>query len=267
MHISDVEVIEALNQTGRQPTPKYPYADSQYTVHFEAELKRRNRRCYDNVFLSRGEIAILLMYILCHSGQRIIMGFIIKIVIVSVVLLAFTLNTSTVINAQDHNSHSMGVDGAAALPVIPSTEMVPVDTTENSTKAKNSKKRATKNKSIVETNPGKKVSINQVMDILKTTRDLSGKNLSGLQLIGVNMTKCNLKGVDLSHANLERADLGESNLERADLTGTNLKMANLRLSGMTGTNLERAILDGAVWKDGMVCATGSIGECREFQSR
>lgn len=196
------------------------------------------------------------------------MRFIKKMVIVLVVLLEFVFNTSAVTNAQGHDSHSMGVDAAAADPAIPSVETESEDTTTKSIKkvVKGRKKRTKENdESIAETKPGKKLSINQVMDILKTTRNLSGQNLSGLQLIGVNLSKCNLKGVDLSHANLERADLGESNLERADLTGTNLKMANLRLSGMNGTNLERAILDGAVWKDGMVCATGSIGECREFR--
>lgn len=112
--------------------------------------------------------------------------------------------------------------------------------------------------------PGEKLTVNQVLDVIKTTRNLSGKNLSGLQLVGVNLGRCNLKGADLSHANLERADLEESNLERADLSGANLRMATLRLSGMTGANLERAILDGAVWKDGRVCAPGSVGHCREF---
>ena len=118
--------------------------------------------------------------------------------------------------------------------------------------------------SAVEPSPGEKLSLKQVLEILKTSRDLSGKNLSGLQLVGVNLSRCNLKGVDLSHANLERADLEESNLERADLAGANLKMSNLRLSGMTGANLENAIMDGAVWRDGRVCASGSVGQCREF---
>jgi hypothetical protein len=110
--------------------------------------------------------------------------------------------------------------------------------------------------------PGQKLTIKQVMNILKTTRNLSGRNLSGLKLIGVDLSRCNLKGVDLSHANLERADLGESNLERAELAGANLKMVNLRLTGMVGTNLDRAILDGAVWKDGRVCSPGSVGLCK-----
>lgn len=107
-----------------------------------------------------------------------------------------------------------------------------------------------------------KLTISQVMEALKTTRDLSGKNLSGLQLIGVNLSKCNLKGSDLNHANLERADLGEASLDRANLSGANLKMANLRLAGMPAANLELTTLDGAIWLDGRICAKGSSGECR-----
>jgi uncharacterized protein YjbI with pentapeptide repeats len=201
------------------------------------------------------------------------MGFFRKVVIVAGILLVFTLAGNSFTNAQGEGTDSRGVDGVAAVPVIQpaETETVSADTVKKSKKkvVKKRKKHAAKkiDERIAETNPGKRLSVNQVMVILKTTRDLSGKNLVGLQLTGVNMTKCNLKGVDLSFANLERADLGESDLERADLTGTNLKMSNLRLSGMTGTNLERAILDGAVWKDGMVCAAGSIGQCLEFQPR
>ena len=112
--------------------------------------------------------------------------------------------------------------------------------------------------------PGVKLTVNQVMEILNTTRDLSGKNLGGLQLVGMNLSRCNLKGSDLSHANLERADLGESGLDRVNLSGANLKMANLRLAGMPAANLDMAVLDGAIWLDGRICAKGSYGQCREF---
>jgi hypothetical protein len=117
-----------------------------------------------------------------------------------------------------------------------------------------------------ETAPGKRLSGAEVVALLRTSRDLSGKNLSGINLVGVNLSKCNLKGVDLSNANLERADLGESDLERANLAGANLRMASLKLSGMIGANLENAILDGAIWQDGRICAKGSLGVCREAVS-
>lgn len=87
--------------------------------------------------------------------------------------------------------------------------------------------------------------------------------MSGLQLVGMDLSKSNLKGSDLSHANLERADLGEANLDRANLTGANLKMVNLRLSGIPAANLDMAILDGAIWTDGKICAKASYGACRD----
>lgn len=132
-------------------------------------------------------------------------------------------------------------------------------------KRKKADKTAAKERQAVEqvVSPGEKLTIGQIMEALNTTRDLSGKNLSGMQLVGVNLSKCNLRGSDLSHANLERADLGEANLERVNLNGANLKMANLRLAGMTAANLELAILDGAIWLDGRVCTKGSYGQCNE----
>jgi hypothetical protein len=113
--------------------------------------------------------------------------------------------------------------------------------------------------------PDDRLTLQQVAELLKSPRrDLSGKNMSGLYLVGVNFATANLKGADLRRANLERADFGEANLERADLSEANLKMAGLRLSGIRAANLDRAILDGAVWTDGRVCAAGSVGQCREF---
>jgi hypothetical protein len=118
-----------------------------------------------------------------------------------------------------------------------------------------------------ENTQGERLTINQVMELLKSSRNFSGKNLSGLRLVGFDLTKCNLKGADLSNVNLERADLEEANLELADLSGANMKMTDLRVTGLKGTRLERAILDGAIWQDGMVCARGSIGHCREHTTQ
>ncbi|QEM69290.1 pentapeptide repeat-containing protein [Geobacter sp. FeAm09] len=119
---------------------------------------------------------------------------------------------------------------------------------------------------ISETAPGKRLSLEEVLALLKAGRDLSGRNLSGMNLTGVNLGKCNLKGADLSNANLERADLGEADLERANLAGANLRMVSLKLSGLTGANLDNAILDGAIWQDGRICGKGSLGVCREAVS-
>jgi len=115
----------------------------------------------------------------------------------------------------------------------------------------------------IEPGPGERLTIKQVLELLKTTRDLSGKNLSGLRLIGLDLSKCNFRGADLSNANLERADMGEAILERANLSGANMKMTDLRVTGLKGAQLERAVLDGAIWQDGTICERGSIGSCRQ----
>ncbi len=111
--------------------------------------------------------------------------------------------------------------------------------------------------------PGERLSMRQVMELLKTTRNLAGKNLSNLRLIGLDLARCNLKGADLSNANLERANLEEANLELADLSNANMGMVDLRLTGLKGARLDRTILDGAIWPDGTICAKGSVGACRE----
>lgn len=108
-----------------------------------------------------------------------------------------------------------------------------------------------------------RITLSEVNEILKSSRNLAGKDLTGLQLTGMDLSRCNLKGSNLSKANLERADLGETNLERVDLSSANLRMVNLRLAGMLGTNLQGAVLDGAIWQDGRLCATNSTGECRD----
>jgi hypothetical protein len=115
--------------------------------------------------------------------------------------------------------------------------------------------------------PGARLNIKQVMQVLKTTRDFSGKNLSGLRLVGFDFSRCRFKGADLSNANLERALLEEAILELADLSGANMKMTDLRVTGLKGARMDRAILDGAIGQDGIICAKNSIGFCREQSDR
>lgn len=111
--------------------------------------------------------------------------------------------------------------------------------------------------------PDARLTVTQVMELLKTTRDFSGRNLSRLHLVGFDLGRCNFRGADLSDSNLERCDLDEAVLERADLSGANMKLTDLRLTGMKGARLDRALLDGAIWQDGTICAKNSIGSCRE----
>lgn len=60
-----------------------------------------------------------------------------------------------------------------------------------------------------------KLTIEQVNEILKTTRDFSHKDLSGLDL-----HRMDFEDVNLSHANLERA-----NLYNAEFSATNISYA------------------------------------------
>jgi hypothetical protein len=119
----------------------------------------------------------------------------------------------------------------------------------------------TKNATVYEPKPGEKLTFKQITEILRTTRNLDGRNLSGLNLVGLDLSDCSLKGADMRGSNLERANMMGSNLERVDMTGANLKMASFYQSALTAAKLDQAILDGAIWTDKSICAQGSIGEC------
>ncbi|MBW4557067.1 MAG: pentapeptide repeat-containing protein [Trichormus sp. ATA11-4-KO1] len=90
--------------------------------------------------------------------------------------------------------------------------------------------------------------------------DLSGADLTQINLGGANLREANLKGAILSQVNLAKADLTGANLEAAvlnsanltgaTLTGANLKSASmenadLSFAGLISTNLEAANLQGA----------------------
>jgi len=125
----------------------------------------------------------------------------------------------------------------------------------------------TKNAAMSEPKPGEKLSFKQISEILKTTRNLDGRNLSGLNLVGLDLSDCSLKGADMRGSNLERANMMGSNLERADMTGANLKMASFYQSALTAAKLDQAVLDGAIWVDKSICAKDSIGECLKIGSK
>lgn len=109
---------------------------------------------------------------------------------------------------------------------------------------------------------------------------LSAAQLGSSMLVSANLRDANLAGADLSYANLDAADARGANLQTASLKGatlrgTNLAGADLRDTDMTyadlqGTDLSNvqlqgARLDRAIWSDGRVCATESVGECRAPQ--
>lgn len=89
----------------------------------------------------------------------------------------------------------------------------------------------------------------QLRQLLKTKScqecDLSGANLSGLDLSfaklvgadlrGANLTKANLSNADLTRANLTQANFSQANLTQAYLTNANLDRTNLLGALLTGT--------------------------------
>ena len=85
---------------------------------------------------------------------------------------------------------------------------------------------------------------------------LAGADLGYAVLVGAS-----LRNAELSGANLVGADLTGADLAGADLTGADLQYAVLKAANLTGTRLDSAILDKALWSDGRTCAEGSRGQC------
>jgi uncharacterized protein YjbI with pentapeptide repeats len=101
--------------------------------------------------------------------------------------------------------------------------------------------------------------------------DMAYTNLVGTKLTGAHMGQVALVGANLRNAELKDADLKEANmayaiLQNADLSGADLSNADLSNADLQGANLKSARLagaklDNAIWIDGQVCATGSLGSC------
>ena len=84
--------------------------------------------------------------------------------------------------------------------------------------------------------------------------DLSGADLSGIDLRYVDLSGANLRYANLRYANLSGANLSDANLRYADLRYANLSDANLRYASLKYANLSDAnlnctLLDGANLSD------------------
>ena len=82
-------------------------------------------------------------------------------------------------------------------------------------------------------------------EITSNRADLSDANLSGTDLSEVNMIGANLSGTNLSEANLIGAYLSDANLSDTSLIGANLRGANLRGADLSDANLRGADLSYA----------------------
>ena len=88
--------------------------------------------------------------------------------------------------------------------------------------------------------------LNQLdFDQLKTTSACPRCNLSGADLSKLNLTGANLRGADLSGAILSQANLTNADFTGANLEGAVLNSANLAGASFTGTNLKSASLENA----------------------
>ncbi len=116
----------------------------------------------------------------------------------------------------------------------------------------------------------------QLQGIMLQGADLTNAYLRNANLSSASLIGSSLKGVDFAYGSLTMADLTSVNLSQADLTGANLRKANLSNANLTAANLSYAdlsgavlagaklsftILDKAIWVDGRICSTGSIGQC------
>ncbi len=85
---------------------------------------------------------------------------------------------------------------------------------------------------------------------LLSTKQCSGCNLAGADLVHANLQGANLRGAQLQGANLSQANLAGANLEGANLShttlwGANLQGSSLRGAVLLGTDLRQADLMGA----------------------
>lgn len=72
-------------------------------------------------------------------------------------------------------------------------------------------------------------------------------------------------GCDFYRANFNRLDLREVNLKGANLAYATFREATLFGADLTGADLRGTVFDGAVWIDGTICQTGSVGACVQKQ--
>lgn len=90
------------------------------------------------------------------------------------------------------------------------------------------------------------LALNQLdLDQLKATSTCPRCNLSGADLTQLNLTGANLRGADLSGATLSKANLTKADLTGANLEGAILNLANLNSASLTGANLKSASLENA----------------------
>jgi uncharacterized protein YjbI with pentapeptide repeats len=88
-------------------------------------------------------------------------------------------------------------------------------------------------------------------------------NMKDTVLDRANLVRADFTNADMVGASLKNADLTSAKMFRTDLTGADLTGARLN-----STDLLHAVLDNAIWVDGVtICAEGSIGQCHPGRKR
>ena len=91
--------------------------------------------------------------------------------------------------------------------------------------------------------------------------NFASATLTQADMAYADLSFSNLNNAQLHYANLVGADLSHSNLSGADLNRADLSYANLLDADLTNTKLENVSLDHAVWTNGQICKSPSIGRC------
>ncbi len=97
---------------------------------------------------------------------------------------------------------------------------------------------------------------------------LNNANLMNSELPGADLAYSDLRNANLSYSLLRDADLKGANLREADLVEADLSNADLSYADLTRANVSGATLDGvkldnAIWINGVMCETNSIGRCQQ----
>ena len=88
--------------------------------------------------------------------------------------------------------------------------------------------------------------------------DLSGKNLSGVDLGNADLRGTNLSGSNLAGTDFSHADLRDANLKNSNLEGARFDEANLQGAQLTGADLYWA----SFWRANLAEANLEFASCR-----
>ena len=102
--------------------------------------------------------------------------------------------------------------------------------------------------------------------VLRMAR-FSGSNFNLADMQYADLSGSDLSYAEFSDAKMKGINLQNADLTYADLTNSDLSYANLKDSKLGGAKMGGARLDKAIWIDGSICSSGSLGKCIRLQSK